>query len=618
MATGGVSWSTVARELHEVDEDYQPELDTALDFFHPDDRPRLRAAIDAAMTRGEPYDLEIRFISARGKHLWTQTCCSPVTEGGRVVKLLGTFQDITKRKQLEEQLREALLRQQEAVKAANVGLWDWDLTTGEVRFSAEWKRQIGYEDHEIGTGFDEWQSRVHPDDLPAVLEQVQRAIDEGRSSVQTEFRFRHKDGSYRWILAQSSVLHDEHGKAVRMLGSHVDVTASRHAEEAQASLQEQFRQSQKMESIGRLAGGIAHDFNNLLTIINSYATFAVEDLRPEDPLCADLGQIIDAGERASALTRQLLAFSRRQIMAPEILDLNEVVGDLEKMLVRLIGEDIVLRVTPGADLGLVHTDRAQLEQVIMNLVVNARDAMPDGGKLTIETANVTLDESYVADHPGSRAGPHVMLAVTDTGVGMTAEVKARVFEPFFTTKEQGKGTGLGLAMAYGVVNQSEGTISVYAEPGTGTTFKVYLPLAEGVDKPTRAPAADPMDLHGTETVLVVEDEEGVRTMAARILRSAGYKVILAENAGEALLECERKPDEVQLLLTDVVMPKMSGKELAERLANVVPGLKVLYMSGYTENTIVHHGVLEEGTNFIAKPFNAPALLRSVRITLDAH
>jgi CheY-like chemotaxis protein len=370
-----------------------------------------------------------------------------------------------------------------------------------------------------------------------------------------------------------------------------------------------------MQAIGRLAGGVAHDFNNLLTVIINYAELAVAQLREGDSLRDDIEPILEAGERAAMLTRQLLAFSRRQVMEPRILDLNEVVTDLESMLRRLIGEDIELRAVLSDDLGRVNADPHQLEQVIMNLAVNARDAMPEGGQLTIETADVELDEHYASLRPATEAGRYVLLSVTDTGVGMTDEVKEHIFEPFFTTKETGQGTGLGLATVYGIVKQSHGNIWVYSEPGRGTTFKVYLPEVDA-ERDTPTEEIDTTRLVGTERVLVVEDEEAVRHLTERILRAAGYEVIGAASGPEALVQWERFGAGVNLVLTDVIMPQMSGRTLVDHLTQSRQNLKVLYMSGYTDNAIVHHGVLDEGRHFIAKPFTARDLLRKVRVVLD--
>ena len=387
-------------------------------------------------------------------------------------------------------------------------------------------------------------------------------------------------------------------------------------EEALRKSEEQFRQSQKLEAVGLLAGGIAHDFNNLLTAINGYSELALMKLKQEDPLHRNLEEIKKSGERAANLTRQLLAFSRKQMLQPRVLDLNSVVVDIEKMLRRLIGEDINLRTSFDPALGSTKADPGQIEQVVMNLAVNARDAMPAGGKLTIETANIYLDERYAREHVGVTPGRYVMLAVTDTGTGMDAETQARIFEPFFTTKGEGKGTGLGLSTVYGIVKQSGGNVWVYSEVGHGTTFKVYLPrVDEDAEEYKRTTETEEI-LRGTETILLAEDEEVVRTLACEILETYGYRVLEATGGGAALLICEREKEQIDLLITDVVMPELSGRQLAERLKQLRPDMRVLYMSGYTDNAIVHQGVLDKGANFIQKPFSPDALARKVREVLD--
>jgi CheY-like chemotaxis protein len=368
-----------------------------------------------------------------------------------------------------------------------------------------------------------------------------------------------------------------------------------------------------VESIGLLAGGVAHDFNNLLTVLNGYAEMALEDAAPDSNIREHLLEMRAAGERAAALTHQLLAFSRKQLLQPTVLNLNYVVTDLQRMLRRLIGEhiEIVTRLTPT--LGNVMADAGQIEQIIMNLAVNARDAMPNGGTLTLETADVTLDESYVGAHPEARTGPHVMLAVTDTGTGMTPAVQARLFEPFFTTKPKGAGTGLGLATVYGMVKQSEGSIWVYSEVGRGTSFKIYLPVTDASAQ--SAKATPKSDLHGNETILIVEDQSEVRKLASRALERYGYKVLVAANGEEALAVSQGHLEAIHLLLTDVVMPGMTGREVAHSLLQRRPGLRVLFMSGYTEGAFPHNEMVDAQSGYLEKPFTPESLAERVRDVL---
>jgi len=391
---------------------------------------------------------------------------------------------------------------------------------------------------------------------------------------------------------------------------------SRRAYDELAETQGQLEQAQKMDAVGRLAGGVAHDFNNLLTVILGRTDILLHPLKPEDPMRRGIELIQRTAGRAAELTRQLLAFSRKQVLEPIVLDLSAVTTDMKDMLGRLIGEDIALLTAPMPGLGRVKADRGQIEQVIMNLAVNARDAMPQGGRLVLETANVDLDDEYVRRHVGARPGPHVMLAVSDTGTGVPREIHAQIFEPFFTTKEQGKGTGLGLATVYGIVKQSGGYIELDSELGQGTTFRIYLPRLDAEVAPVDQSARPVVPAGGTETILLVEDEEGVRELARDILRASGYTVLEARNGAEALLLCERHQGPLDMLLTDVVMPRMSGRELAERLAPLRPDLSVLYMSGYTDDAVIRHGVLGAGTAFLQKPFTPAALVLRVRETLD--
>jgi signal transduction histidine kinase len=424
---------------------------------------------------------------------------------------------------------------------------------------------------------------------------------------------------------KSNAYSEEHLKLAERVGSQIAgaianaklFTEHLHSEEEKAALQEQFRQSQKMEAIGRLGGGIAHDFNNLLTIIKGYSQLSLLDLKENDPLWGNIQEIQKATQRATDLTRQLLAFSRRQILDLKVIYLNTFLQDLDKMLHRILGEDIELTTLVADDLGKVKIDPSQLEQVILNLAVNARDAMPSGGKLTLETANVELDEEYARAHIGVTPGRYIRLSVSDTGIGMPKEVKENVFEPFFTTKEKGKGTGLGLSTVYGIVKQIGGNIWVYSEPEHGTTFKIYLPrVEEELDSLKLRDETDSLP-RGSETVLLVEDEPLVRDLAHRLLKQQGYNVLEAANGVQALRVAQEHAGEtIHLLQTDVVMPQMGGKELANQLKILRPEVKVLYTSGYTDDAIVHHGVLEPGINFLQKPFSPATLAQKVREVLD--
>ncbi len=512
------------------------------------------------------------------------------------------------RAQLSESLRTSREREQQAVTAGRVGLWDWDLRTNRVYYSPEWKRQIGYAPEEIADDFMEWQSRVHPEDIDRCLASIRAYLASPGSPYAEEFRFRHRDGSYRHVLSNALLVRDESGQPARMLGSHVDITEL-------TELQSQFLQAQKMESVGRLAGGIAHDFNNLMTAINGTADLAMLGLRGDDPLLADLREIRRAGDRAAMLTRQLLAFSRKQVLQPAVLRLSTLIGEMERMLRRLIGEDVTLEITSEPELGRVKADPGQLEQVVVNLVVNARDAMPQGGTLRIATRNLELDEAYARMHPDVAPGSYVELTVSDTGTGMDEATLERAFEPFFTTKAAGKGTGLGLSTVFGIVKQSGGSIQVASEQGCGTRFTIHLPRVpegETVDRPSQPHPV----VGGAETVLVVEDEDGLRKVAVRALTAAGYRVLVAPSGAAALQLLEREPGPVDLMLTDVVMPGMSGRELADRLRGLRPAMRVLFTSGYAPDVITHHGALDEDLHFIGKPYTIAELKAKVREVLD--
>jgi len=446
---------------------------------------------------------------------------------------------------------------------------------------------------------------VHPDDLAVLREHWGQAVV--HRATQATFRYRHADGTWRWLDVSGAAIERHAGPAVVIVGR--DMTERRR-------LEAQLLQAQKMESIGRLAGGVAHDFNNLLTAIAGYVDLTLDTLASDNPIRSDLEEVRKATDRAANLTSQLLAFARKQIIEPRVLNLNDLIVDMDRLLRRLIGEDIELITLPALDLGLIRADPGQLEQVIINLAVNARSAMPAGGKLTIETGNVVLDEDYARGRPGVLPGDYIMLAVSDTGDGMDEQTQQRIFEPFFTTKAPGIGTGLGLSTCYGIVKQHRGNIWVYSEVGRGTTFKVYLPRVEAdYDEQVHRADADVLP-RGTETVLLVEDEATVRALAVRVLREQGYTTLEAADGAEALRLSQEYAGPIDLLLTDVVMPRMGGKLLAEHLAASRSGMKVLFTSGYTDNAIVHHGRLDSGVTLLQKPFSPTALLRKVREVLD--
>jgi PAS domain S-box-containing protein len=522
----------------------------------------------------------------------------------------GTFSsgtDITDRNQAIEALRTAEERMRYALEAAGVGIWDMDYTTGALQWSEILESQFGLRQGTFGGTFQAFVDRVHSQDRDALLETMAKAYQSG-ADFTTLHRALWPDGTVRWLSGAGRIHLGEHGEPVRGVGISLDVT-ERHARE------EQYQQAQKMEAIGQLAGGVAHDFNNLLTAILGYCELLLDDLEAGDPRRTDIGEIQKAGARAAGLTRQLLAFSRKQVIEPTLLDLNEVVADMQGMLGRLIEEDVTIVMGLQPELGRVLADRGQVEQIVLNLAVNARDAMPGGGTLTIETANVELDEDYSKTHFSAKSGSYVALTVTDTGTGMTPEVQARLFEPFFTTKEPGKGTGLGLATVHGIVTGSCGYVHVYSEVGRGTSFKVYFPRTDAPEAIADAAPPAARSLAGTQTVLVVEDAEGLRELARRLLQRQGYTVLVAANADEALALFEQHAS-IDVLLTDVVMPGASGPELTRQLVDRCPTLKVIYMSGYTEDAIVQHGVLTHGIAFLHKPFTSETLGRKIREVLE--
>jgi PAS domain S-box-containing protein len=512
-------------------------------------------------------------------------------------------------KQREEALRDNVERTVFALDAARIGVWEMDVASGQLTWSEGIERVTGFSPHQLPRERDAFIDLVEPDDRARLVEGLSAAIA-SRDAVEFQFRIRGPEGSLRWLEGKGKVLGETNASA-KMVGVATDITARK-------QLEEQFLESQKIEAVGRLAGGIAHDFNNLLLAISGYSEIVSDRLGPLHPSAVHVQKIWKAAESAASLTRQLLAFSRRQVLQPQVIDLNAIVERIGSLAERLIGEEIVLETRLTRPLALVSADPGQIEQVVMNLAVNARDAMPGGGRLTIETANVDLDDHFVGQHRGAAVGPHVMLAISDNGVGMDEAVQQRMFEPFFTTKERGKGTGLGLATIYGIVKQSGGSIWVYSELGQGSCFKVYLPVApsqpEAESVETEAPSASA--LRGSETILVVEDQAEVRAVTSEMLHAFGYNVLEASCGAEAIAIGRQHAGAIHALLTDVVMPEMSGREVAAWLKADRPELRVVYTSGYTDNAIVHHGVLDSGLAFLQKPFASNALAKKIRDVLD--
>jgi two-component system cell cycle sensor histidine kinase/response regulator CckA len=568
-------------------------LEDYVEVVHPDDRDRVTQRRAQLLSEGGPRDIEYRVVWPDGSvHVLFGLATVVRDETERPIRVYGTNVDITERKRAEEELRrrEHLLRQ--VLDALPVGVLvvnlSGDIVLGNPASRRVWSGMIvsGAERRTKSKGW--WHGtgkRIGPDEWASV-----RALTQGETVVNELIDIENFAGVRKVIKNSVVPIRDDAQAITGAVVINEDVTEV-------LQLENQLHQAQKMEAVGHLAGGVAHDFNNLLTIINGYSEVILDQIPAESPMRASVREIAQAGERAASLTRQLLAFSRKQVLEPKVLDLNAVVTDTAKMLRRLLGEDIDLKTVLEPGLGRVKADPGQIEQVLMNLAVNARDAMPRGGNLTIETANADLDETYTR-YSDLRPGSYVLLAVSDTGIGMDEATRARIFEPFFTTKGPGQGTGLGLATVYGIVKQSNGQVDVASEPGQGTTFKIHLPVVEEVIAPGKSQPARNAPLRGNETILLAEDEPALRALTRHILQLRGYT------------------GTIHLLVTDVVMPVMSGRQLAERLAAIRPGVKVLYLSGYADDAVIRHGILQAETAFLQKPFTPSSLAAKVREVLD--
>jgi two-component system cell cycle sensor histidine kinase/response regulator CckA len=584
----------------------------AFSLIHPDDREAIIKIYQQALIKKESRTVQFRYQDRNSHWHIFESVGNWIFDGnGTPQKGVIVSRDITERKKAEQALRESEEKFRDLIENINDVIYTLN-TDGIITYLSPVVEQVlGYKPAEvIGQPFNRF---IHEEDLPRMRERFSELL-EGKLGP-NEYRIMMKNGGVRWVCISSRPLYRE-GSVIGIRGSLIDVTERKQAEEKMAILQEQFRQSQKLEAIGRLAGGIAHDFNNILAVIQGYSELCLFKIAKEDPMREDIETIINAGKRAVNLVGQLLTFSRRKAMEMKVIELNPLLQNLEKMLRRVIGEDVELITVLADNLGRVKVDSGQIEQILLNLAVNARDAMPSGGKLTIETADVTLDETFRENPIGLKPGHYVMISMTDTGLGMTQEVKEQIFEPFFTTKEIGKGTGLGLSMVYGIVKQSGGHIWVESGLGKGTTFRIYLPRVDEVVVEVEEKEVSGLP-RGNETILVVEDEEEVRKLTARILRKQGYNVLEASQGKEAFSLCEEQEGPIHLMVTDVVMPEMPGAELAKRFTQFYPEIKVLYMSGYTlDRVAIGHGNLEKGIEFIQKPFTIDRLAKKIREVLD--
>jgi PAS domain S-box-containing protein len=589
---------------------YSPEelqASSAFEQIHPDDRESVKKAAEDAQRSGIGKTLEYRLRHKNGTWLVLESTSSAILNAeGKPEKLVIVNRNITDRKRAEEALRRSEADFRSVVENAPYGICRVSATGEFLQMNPALQKMLGYESAE------ELRRKNLGSDIfwhAAEYERLTEILTRSREIKDIEMEWKTQDGTPITVRCSGHRIDVENGAPAYFEIFAEDVTERR-------VLEKQLRMAQKMEAIGRLSGGIAHDFNNHLGVIIGYSRVLKKALAPNNVLCDHALEIEKAGQRAASLTKQLLAFSRQQVLSPTVLNLNTLASDMESMLPRLLGEDIQVLLALDPELGSVQADQSQIEQVIMNLAVNARDAMPTGGKLKIRTANVEFDQTYTRTHPGSRAGHYVLLAVTDSGTGMDAGTLAHIFEPFFTTKEQGKGTGLGLATVYGIVKQSNGYIWVDTAPGKGTAFEIYLPQHMGQPAVEEQRVDSGEKLRGSEGILLVEDSPPLRKLAQTFLEAAGFRVLSAENGEEALEVAAHFGMKIDLLLTDVVMPGMNGRVLAEQLSPRHPGMKVLYMSGHTDSFIAGHGVLDPGIHLLHKPFTEDVLIRKARQVLD--
>jgi PAS domain S-box-containing protein len=624
LQTNHVWWSDETYRIFGVKpQNFIPSFEANGKFIHPDDFERYVKSFDHSLQTGEPLDLDFRLYAADGQMKHCNAKGKVVCDdSGKQVCFIGTVMDITSRVHSEKEKHKLQTQLSSALEMAHLGHWEYDVTSDLFTFNDHFYKIFRTTVEQVG-GYTmssaEYARRfVHPDDMALVGEETRKAIEakDPSFSRHVAHRMLYADGAVGYLTVRFFIIKDDQGSTIKTYGVNQDITELKQAEVEKETLQAQLNQAQKIESVGHLAGGVAHDFNNMLSIILGYGNIILEKTQADDPLHECAQEIVDAGTRSASITRQLLAFARKQTIEPKVLDLNEIIEEMLKMLRRLIGEDIDLNWHPSA-VWPVYIDPSQLDQILANLCVNARDAITGVGKITIETETTTIDETYCSQHPGFTPGEFVLLSISDDGIGMDSDTVSRIFEPFFTTKEMGKGTGLGLATVYGIVKQNQGFINVYSEPGQGTTFRIYLPRHTEQIIASEKKKEDVI-MHGRgETILVVEDEASILKLASRILTNLGYVVLTANSPQEAVKLAKEHDKTIDLLITDVIMPEMNGRDLADVLLALHINLKCLFMSGYTSTVIADKGVLEEGTHFIQKPFSARDLGAKVEEVLKS-
>jgi PAS domain S-box-containing protein len=548
-----------------------------------------------------------------GTTLWLRTTKIPLqNQEGEIIGLFGSYEDITERKKAEENLKENERRYKMATNAASVGVWDLDFRTRKMYIDPILKALLGYKKSEISNRIDEWEKMIHPEDFNRVSQQTRAYIQGMAPKFEMNYRMYHRDGSIRWFNVRGTVLKDARGNPSRMLGTNTDITTQMKLEAERENMRAQLLQAQKMEAVGTLAGGMAHDFNNLLTTIKGYSDISITILDDKDPIFKNLQQIQKTVVRASALTNQLLIFSRKQLMIPAAININETIKNMLMLLDRVIGENIQIQTNFQTDIWKIWADEGNIEQVIMNLTVNSRDAMPQGGNIKIKTQNIIIKEADLSRIPESRPGQFVYLTFSDSGIGMSDQIIKHVFEPFFTTKEVGKGTGLGLSVIYGIISQHKGWITVESQKGKVTTFHIYFPAS--FSKPEAELESEKIleSLNGEgEAILLVEDEEGIREFLVELLEDRGYRVFARSTVKEALLCFKKEKDEIKLILTDVVLPDRSGLQLVETVKKQKPDIHVILTSGYTREKSNLKLILKKGYRFLKKPFTVSDLLAGI-------